>query len=195
MKTVCLGDSLTDHYNVAPEACWVSLLNRETLHTWINQGISGDTSPGLLTRLQTEAFPQNPDMVLWMGGDNDIMLTGSADLAKPCLMAMLHQCTPRGVKPVIGIPIPALDIPQRWKAVCDWKRHWPNRPAMWLGCGTLPPPFSCGGWILPGHLKNRDGRCICQTECIPARQDTGSWPKPCGKAVCFTNKSSAKEQA
>lgn len=122
MKIVCLGDSLTDHYNVAPEACWVSLLNRETPHTWINQGVSGDTSPGLLTRLQTEVFPQNPDMVLWMGGDNDIMLTGAADLAKACLMAMLHQCTARGIKPVIGIPIPALDIPQRWKAVCDWEK-------------------------------------------------------------------------
>ena len=49
MKIVCLGDSLTAGYKVRPESAWVSILNRETPHTWINCGISGDTttvSPG-----------------------------------------------------------------------------------------------------------------------------------------------------
>ena len=136
MKIVCLGDSLTAGYRLSSEDCWVQILNRETPHTWINAGISGDTSTGLLVRLQTEVLPQQPDMVLLMGGDNDIMLTGCADpysvktlrssmvtgseeQAKTSLMAMLHQCAARGVKPVVGIPFPIRNIPQRWQAVCD----------------------------------------------------------------------------
>ena len=32
MKIVCLGDSLTTGYNLAPGEGWVDLLNRETPH-------------------------------------------------------------------------------------------------------------------------------------------------------------------
>lgn len=119
MKIICLGDSLTAGYHLNPEECWVHILNCETANTWINAGVSGDTSTGLLVRLQTEVLPQQPDMVLLMGGDNDIMLTGSEEQAKTTLMAMLHQCAARGVKPVVGIPFPIRNIPQRWQAVCD----------------------------------------------------------------------------
>ena len=65
---------------------------------------------------------QQPDMVLLMGGDNDIMLTGCADQAKSAMMAMIHQCAARGVKPVVGIQFPVLGIPEPWRAVCDWER-------------------------------------------------------------------------
>ncbi|NLU24749.1 MAG: hypothetical protein GXW99_08640 [Clostridiales bacterium] len=138
MKIVCLGDSLTAGYNVRPEECWVTLLNKETPFTWINAGVSGDTSTGLLTRLQTEVFPQKPDAVMWMGGDNDIMLTGSSDEAKSCVMGMIHQCTARGIKPVIGIQFLALGIPERWKKVCDWKKALAEsgRYIEWLRCLT-----------------------------------------------------------
>lgn len=90
------GDSLTTGYNLAPGEGWVDLLNRETPHLWVNAGVAGDTSTGLLVRLQSQALPQKPDMVLFMGGDNDIMLTGSADQAKSAVMAMVHQCVAAG---------------------------------------------------------------------------------------------------
>ena len=92
MKIYCLGDSLTAGYGVAPHKNWVSLLGSRGKNLWINGGISGDTSPGLLARLQTAAIPQKPDMVIWMGGFNDILLTGSADLAKACVMAFVNHC-------------------------------------------------------------------------------------------------------
>ena len=122
MKIVCLGDSLTAGYKVRPEEAWVSILNRETPHTWVNCGISGDTSVGMLARLQTEVLPQNPDMVLWMGGCNDVIITGSSDQAKNSLMAMIHQCGHRGVIPAVGIPIAMRSMPDRWKKVCDPQR-------------------------------------------------------------------------
>ena len=122
MKIVCLGDSLTTGYNLAPGEGWVDLLNRETPHLWVNAGVAGDTSTGLLVRLQSQALPQKPDMVLFMGGDNDIMLTGSADQAKSAVMAMVHQCVAAGVRPVVGIPYPVRTIPAQWQPVCDMDR-------------------------------------------------------------------------
>ena len=62
MKICCLGDSLTAGYGVRPENCWVSLLNHRTSYTWINCGIPGDTSLGMLTRLRTDILPQKPDL-------------------------------------------------------------------------------------------------------------------------------------
>lgn len=134
MKIVCLGDSLTTGYNLAPGEGWVDLLNRETPHLWVNAGVAGDTSTGLLVRLQSQALPQKPDMVLFMGGDNDIMLTGSADQAKSAVMAMVHQCVPPGSG--------------RW-----WAFHIPCAP-------SRPSGSRCATWTgLLRPRRNTSGGC------------------------------------
>lgn len=122
MKIICLGDSLTAGCGLRRGENWVELLREQTGDEWINAGVCGDTSTGILVRLRTEVLPQRPDEVLLMGGDNDIMLTGCADQAKSAMMAMIHQCAARGVKPVVGIQFPVLGIPEPWRAVCDWER-------------------------------------------------------------------------
>lgn len=119
MRIVCLGDSLTTGYKVRQKNAWVSILNQETSHTWINAGICGDTSVGMLVRLQTQALPEKPDMVLWMGGSNDIIITGDSNQAKNSLMAMIHQCREFGVVSIIGIPMSIRSIPKRWREVSD----------------------------------------------------------------------------
>lgn len=47
------------------------------------------------------------------------MITGSTDQAKSVVMAVLHQCAEQGIRPVLGIPMPILDIPQPWQKICD----------------------------------------------------------------------------
>ena len=121
MKIYCLGDSLTAGYGVAPDQNWVNLLNRRGNNEWVGGGISGDTSVGMLTRLQCAVLPQKPDFVIWMGGFNDILLTGSADLAKSSAMAFINHCAAAGVRPVIGIPFPPQRISAPWCRLCDWE--------------------------------------------------------------------------
>lgn len=121
MKIICLGDSLTSGFQLHPKEGWVSLLWQETGIDWINAGIHGDTAMGMLVRLQTEVLPQNPDAVLLLGGDNDILLTGSADQAKSCMMAMIHQCVAKGVKPIVGIQFPIMNMPEMWQEVAELK--------------------------------------------------------------------------
>ena len=121
MKIYCLGDSLTAGYGVAPDENWVALLGRRGNNEWIGSGISGDTSVGMLTRLQSVVIPQKPDFVIWMGGYNDILLTGSADLAKASAMAFINHCAAAGIRPVIGIPFLLQRVAAPWDRLCDWE--------------------------------------------------------------------------
>jgi len=109
MRIVCLGDSITA--GVGREESWVALLQHSSSHTWINAGIVGDTAVGMLCRLQDCIRQHKPDMVLWLGGVNDILLTGSRDLPVSCTMAAVHQCVAAGVLPVVGIPYSIADVP------------------------------------------------------------------------------------
>ena len=61
-KTIMLGDSITD------EGSWDELLNKDTIQ---NRGISGDTTSGVLDRL--DSVNKNIQQVFIMIGVNDIM--------------------------------------------------------------------------------------------------------------------------
>ncbi len=114
MKFVCLGDSLTAGYGIAPQLCWVSLLSEMTPHTWINAGICGDTTGGMLARMRDDALCHAPDAILLLGGTNDILLTGNFDAARANLSAMVHRCAACGVRPIIGLPLPVMPGAPQW---------------------------------------------------------------------------------
>lgn len=123
MKIVCLGDSLTAGYGVRPSLNWVSLLNADSPDEWVNAGINGDTTGGMLARLQSDVFAQRPDAALLMGGMNDIFLTESFESAKANLFAMVNQCAARGVRPMVGIPYPLNpDVSQPWGTLINFRR-------------------------------------------------------------------------
>ena len=67
-KTIMLGDSITD------EGQWDELLNNDTIQ---NRGISGDTTDGVLDRL--DSINKNIEKVFIMIGVNDIMRGKSVD--------------------------------------------------------------------------------------------------------------------
>ena len=117
MKLVCLGDSMTACPGVRKSERWTALLEKETAHEWICAGVPGDTTGGMLARLQT-ALGEKPDAVLLMGGVNDILVSGDCGLAKAGMMALIHQCVAAGVKPIVGIPYRIAGIPKEWEGLC-----------------------------------------------------------------------------
>ena len=50
MKLICIGDSLTFGYGVRPSQRWTRLCAQETGWEIVNEGISGDTTGGMLVR-------------------------------------------------------------------------------------------------------------------------------------------------
>ena len=123
----CLGDSLTFGLGVRRQDRWTSLVDQQTDVSVINMGCNGDTTGGMLVRLNRDILGSNAahtplSTVLIMGGSNDIFYSGSLSTARANMGAMLHQTMSAGFRPVVGIPLP-LDpalAPQKWAHVVDF---------------------------------------------------------------------------
>ena len=110
MKLICIGDSLTFGYGVRTFQRWTRLCAQETGWEIVNEGISGDTTGGILVRLHTlladrDICVQRP-LVLLMGGANDIFFSGTDTGARANMGAMLNQLLSLDVHTMIGIPTP-----------------------------------------------------------------------------------------
>ncbi len=105
MKVVCIGDSLTRGYGVQKKECWVELLNERAEVEFINKGINGDTSGGMLSRFQNDVVLEKPRYAIVMGGFNDFIVGGNLSTVKPNMMAMIHQAYHHGITPIVGICI------------------------------------------------------------------------------------------
>lgn len=129
-KLYCLGDSLTYGLGVRTSQKWTALAATETLQI-INLGVSGDTTGGMLARLQTllqtpvyQLPPQERPLVLVMGGTNDIFFSGSDTAARGNLAAMVHQLSAAGYRPLVGIPLPICpqDAPKKWAELANFEK-------------------------------------------------------------------------
>lgn len=122
MKLVCLGDSFTVGPMIDPRKRWTDLLQARTSAEIINRGVSGDTTSGMLARLAADCISERPSYALLIGGANDLICCGNADIVKNNYMAMIHHLFHHGIKPVIATPIPCVDemIPPLWQDVCDF---------------------------------------------------------------------------
>lgn len=121
----CLGDSLTFGFGVRRQERWTHLVQQQTDLQVINLGCNGDTTGGMLVRLQKEILPrQTQGKVLLMGGSNDIFYAGDAAAARSNMGAMIQQTMAAGFEPLVGIPLPAdaAHAPQQWAQVVDFEK-------------------------------------------------------------------------
>ena len=123
MKFVCLGDSFTAGYGVAKDKNWVSLLNEESKDTFINKGVNGDTTGGMLARFYRDVVDEKPNAVFIIGGLNDVFSCGDTTNLKSNIMAMVHQAFHNNIKPFISIPMATIPemIPSTWKNFINLK--------------------------------------------------------------------------
>lgn len=96
-KVLCLGDSLTYGYGVGRSECWAALAVRNMGREFVNCGVCGDTSCGMLARFPSLVAEHRPDAVFVMGGS--------------------------GVKPFLGMPPRMLykKISGNWLDIEDFK--------------------------------------------------------------------------
>lgn len=126
MELYCLGDSLTFGYGVSSAQRWIHLAAQQSGWHLVNLGVPGDTTGGMMARLQTQLMPrltsQRGGSVMLMGGCNDIFYGGSASSARANMGGMIHQLLTAGSCPIVGSPIPLCieDVPQGWTTVVDF---------------------------------------------------------------------------
>ena len=86
MKLICIGDSLTFGYGVHLSQRWTRLCAQETGCELVNEGINGDTTGGMLARMQGGVLAE-----LREGGSNDVFYSGSDAAARENMGAIIHQ--------------------------------------------------------------------------------------------------------
>lgn len=103
MNIICIGDSLTFGYGVGQDNSWVSLLNDEN-NNFLNKGVNGDTSTGILSRIYSTLKSNDLDICLIMCGSNDILMNKSIDSIIENIKLMVDDCNSLSIKPIILSP-------------------------------------------------------------------------------------------
>ena len=103
MKIICIGDSFTRGYGVNKKESWLGQLSDSfNRHTFINKGINGDTSGGMLARFERDVVSEKPKYVLMIGGTNDFICCASVSSVQANIMSMVHQAYHNNIIPILG---------------------------------------------------------------------------------------------
>ena len=123
---LCLGDSLTEGYGVAPEQSYPSLLERrlrESGHAealGVNAGISGSTTASAVSRLRWQLKAQ-PDVVILALGGNDGLRGLQIEETRKNLGEAIALARSRDVRVVLaGMKLPpnyGIDYTRRFEAL------------------------------------------------------------------------------
>lgn len=105
-----MGDSLTEGYCIEQGSCWPALLDSNYGFIFINSGICGDTTSGMLARFSEMVIAHKPDYVIIMGGTNDISFNISDNQIISNIKSMTRLARHHNIQSVIGIP-PAFFLP------------------------------------------------------------------------------------
>jgi acyl-CoA thioesterase-1 len=105
VRVVALGDSNTAGFGVGSQAAFPArlegLLRSAGLDVQVlNAGISGDTTAGMLARLDS-AVPPGTSLVVVQGGYNDLRRGGTRDTIAANVEAILGRLRARGVRAVL----------------------------------------------------------------------------------------------
>lgn len=103
-KLVCLGDSLTEGYNIDPKQRWTKILCNKLQLPIVNSGISGDLTAGMLARFQRDVVDHEPSHMIIMGGTNDLYFDLPNNMILSNIKAILRQTSYYGIIPIIGLP-------------------------------------------------------------------------------------------
>ena len=107
-KLVCHGDSLTEASDLDKNYTWPILVENRLNLKVIKSGIGGDTSGGMLSRFYPDVVHHQPDLVIILGGTNDLWWDLETNLIQANIFAMACQARFHNITPIVGLPLPLL---------------------------------------------------------------------------------------
>lgn len=110
-NVVCLGDSTTYGYMISRKKVWPSILNNKFAEEGkdiniINKGINGDTTSGMIARFERDCLNENADLLILMGGVNDIFMFQNIDKIKDNIKLIVETSNKNNVDIILFTPIP-----------------------------------------------------------------------------------------
>ena len=160
IKICCMGDSITYGFPLQDLSNrWSDLVAARTGNEVINCGLNGDSTFGMLVRCQRQVFDRRPDLLVILGGINDIIITGTYRMACGNIISMVKQAQTEEIHVAVGLPLPISpqDMAKPWDPDRDNERSVGEceKYAYWLRC-------YCGERGIPmvdfrGAFFNEDG--------------------------------------
>lgn len=119
LKIVFFGDSITAGWKL-----WGNLNTH--LPNEVNEGVSGNTTPMMLARIQSDVLDKHPAIVVLLGGTNDLA-DGYAYVTdapvypdESALFEIIERCQAAGAKVIVGTVPP---LPPQYGGVA-WPNQW-----------------------------------------------------------------------
>jgi len=110
IKIAAIGDSITYGYPYGPVSSWFNI-TAERLHVdYINRGINGDITDGMLSRFDHDVLRYKPSHVIIMGGTNDAYNRRTVNQVVNNIKSMVGLAVQNGIIPILGLPIPCNDL-------------------------------------------------------------------------------------
>lgn len=108
-KLIAFGDSLTRGYQTYQETPYIDFLKPLLGEEWIleNKGINGELTTQMLARFERDVIRHRPDVVVILGGTNDIGWGIDNEIIIKNLKTMIQQALNKQITPVI-CAIPSL---------------------------------------------------------------------------------------
>ena len=126
MKIIFMGDSITEGAKLEKQSDRFTDLIANDLHVdCVNRGLGGDTTNGMMIRLFPEVFTQSPDAMVFLGGVNDINLTGLYRPVCANIVSVIRIARDQQVPLFLCLPLPIepQDMPLRtWDPDRDYYR-------------------------------------------------------------------------
>ncbi|MGR5177421.1 GDSL-type esterase/lipase family protein [Vibrio parahaemolyticus] len=103
-KIVLLGDSLTAGWGLKAGENWADkLANTFPDSEFINCGIPGDTTSGMLARFKEQVLDQKPDCFVLFGGLNDLNWGTDISVVASNINSMIAQAQHHGIRPIMVV--------------------------------------------------------------------------------------------
>jgi acyl-CoA thioesterase-1 len=123
---VCHGDSLTEASDLNKNYTWPVLVENKLNLPVVNSGIGGDTSAGLLARFYHDVVRHHPQIVVILGGTNDLWWDLDVNQIQANIFAMACQAQFHNITPIVGLPLPLLMENIRQQEMMAPVAGWPQ---------------------------------------------------------------------
>lgn len=123
---VCHGDSLTEASDLDKNFTWPAIVENKLNLQVVNSGIGGDTSGGLLARFYQDVVRHHPEIVVILGGTNDLWWDLDVNQIQANIFAMACQARFHDITPIVGLPLPLLMENIRQQEMMAPVAGWPR---------------------------------------------------------------------
>jgi acyl-CoA thioesterase-1 len=110
IKIAAIGYSITYGFPYGPALSWFSIAAEKNNLKYVNRGINGDTTEGMLCRFDHDILRSKPTHVIIMGGTNDAYAGINAEQVINNIRDMVELAFKNNIISFIGLPVPCNDL-------------------------------------------------------------------------------------